>query len=597
MAQEELGHLDIRLSMDNSDFNKAVKGVTDSVKDVRKDFKLLEAELKNVEKTEEGLSDGLRKLNQVLDTQKGNVKELEKAYERQVEQYGKNSKEARRMGDALRESRIDMERTRTTINRTTGELERLRQATNEAGDSAEGMGDSLGQAGDDGDSLLGKIKGIGAKGGLLAGTALAVLAIAKAFHEAQMEADKASQEITNGLGSVSEQVDITGRDIQKLSEKYDKSADEIVQDTRDVHEQLQGLVDPKMYEGILKDAELVAQVTGTDVKDSLIVVEKMMREFGLTAEESFGFYLLGMENGLNKGDDFVDTIKEYGNEMVLMGLSSEEVMLGLNAGLEAGADNVDRIADSWREFNIRATAQDTGFKDALALLKDESLEQLYQKVLAGEVPMDEFMRVSVEKLKGIDNQRLRNEIGMGLFGDKWLEVGGDAVTASVEMIGQKGGTGLKGVDSKLADVEQSVKDNKNGWQKLGADFKKNVTTPMLDGLDKVWQKLGDVLWRLKETAEKNIQNNLKSGNIGKYTPPFPSGYSKGIRMAVPSMQSFATNSAPSLPDNRPFLHGNKNNEMGTGTVVNLAINAPTELSPTQIAKKTRQTLNQLSLNW
>ena len=44
---------------------------------------------------------------------------------------------------------------------------------------------------------------------------------------------------------------------------------------------------------------------------------------------------------------------------------------------------------------------------------------------------------------------------------------------------------------------------------------------MLDGLADVWNKLGDLLWRLKEIAEKNLQANIKSGNIGKYTPPFP----------------------------------------------------------------------------
>ena len=114
------------------------------------------------------------------------------------------------------------------------------------------------------------------------------------------------------------------------------------------------------------------------------------------------------------------------------------------------------LRDSWREFNIRATTEDTGFKDALAILKDESLEALYQKVLAGEVPMDYFMSVAVEKLKGVDNQRLQNEIGMGLFGDKWLEVGGDAVTASVEMIGKDSKSGLKGVDTKLGETEGEV---------------------------------------------------------------------------------------------------------------------------------------------
>ena len=281
--------------------------------------------------------------------------------------------------------------------------------------------------------------------------------------------------------------------------------------------------------------------------------------------------------------------------MALMGLTAEEIFNGFNAGLEAGADNTDRLADSWREFNIRATTEDTGFKDALALLKDESLEALYQKVLAGEVPMDYFMRTAVEKLKGVDNQRLRNEIGMGLFGDKWLEVGGDAVTASVEMIGKDSKSGLKGVDTKLGETEEKLEETKTGWQKLGSDFKRKVTDPMLDGLADVWNKLGDLLWRLKEVAEKNVQAYSK--NKGSYSPPFPSGYRKDIRMAVPSMQTFALATTPlALPENRPFLHSERDTQNG-GQVVNLTINAPQELSASEVAKKTRQTLNQLSLNW
>ena len=128
MAEAELGHLDIRLTMDNSEFNKAVRGVSDDVKDVRKDFRLLEAEIKNTEKTEEGFSDSLKKLNNVLDSQKKNVKELETAYKRQAEKFGENSKQAKVMGDALRNAKIDMERTRTAISRTTKELDKLREA-------------------------------------------------------------------------------------------------------------------------------------------------------------------------------------------------------------------------------------------------------------------------------------------------------------------------------------------------------------------------------------------------------------------------------------------------------------------------------------
>ena len=350
-----------------------------------------------------------------------------------------------------------------------------------------------------------------------------------------------------------------------------------------------------MYEDILKDAELVSKVTGTDLRDSLIVVEKMMREFGLTSDEAFGFYLMSIEEGLDKGSDFVDSIQEYGNEMALMGLTAEEIFNGFNAGLEAGIYNTDLISDSWREFNIRATEQDTGFKDALAKLKDESLTQLYQKVLDGEVPMDYFMRVAVEKLKEVDNQRLQNEIGIGLFGDKFIEAGADGIIASTMMIGQKGGTGLKGVDSKLEETADKLEETKTGWQKLGSDFKRKVTDPMLDGLADVWNKLGDLLWRLKEVAEKNVQAYSK--NKGSYSPPFPSGYRKDIRMAVPNMQTFAMATTPlSLPENRPFLHSERDTKNG-GQVVNLTINSPQELSPFEIAKKTRQTLNQLSLNW
>jgi phage-related minor tail protein len=594
MAEQELGQLDIRLSMDNSDFNKAVRGVTDSVKDVRKDFRLLEAELRNVEKTEEGLSDGLRRLNGVLDSQKDNVKQLEKAYERQVQQFGENSREARRMNDALREARIDMERTRTTIGRTNTELERLRENSDEASEGAGGLGEALGGLGEGG---LPDLQGVfeklgGTKGGLIGATILGVAGLATAFHNAREEGVKASQEIELGLMSVSDEIDITGRDLEKMAEKYGKSIEEIVQDTRSVHEQLQGLVEPDMYEDILKDAELVSKVTGTDVRDGLVVVEKMMRTFGLTSDEAFGYYLTAIEEGLGKGEDFVDTISEYGNEMKTMGLTADEVMAGLNAGLEAGAMNTDIIADSWREFNMRATTEDTGFKDALAKLKDESLTQLYDKVLAGEVPMDTFMRTAVEKLKGVDNQRLLNEIGIGLFGDKWLEAGGSAVLASADMVGKDEKSGLKGVNNKLAETKDKIQENKTGWQKIGEDFKKKVTDPMLDGLETVWQKLGDLLWRLKETGDKN--KKAYEENLGQYRPKGGAG-PRAFSMAVPTMRTFAmATSTPSMPDNRPFSQPTR---AGSGTVVNLSVNAPQELSASEVAKRTRQTLNQMSLSW
>ena len=56
-------------------------------------------------------------------------------------------------------------------------------------------------------------------------------------------------------------------------------------------------------------------------------------------------------------------------------------------------------------------------------------------------------------------------------------------------------------------------------------------------------------------------------------------------MAVPQMATFATGSVPQLPDNRPFVHGNRNNGEGTGTIVNLSINAPKELNASELRKR------------
>lgn len=81
-------------------------------------------------------------------------------------------------------------------------------------------------------------------------------------------------------------------------------------------------------------------VFGEDVTQSVKAADTMMKNFGITSEQSFNLLAQGAQNGLNKSDELLDTANEYSVYFKNLGYSANEMFDIFGTGLENGAFNL-----------------------------------------------------------------------------------------------------------------------------------------------------------------------------------------------------------------------------------------------------------------
>lgn len=206
---------------------------------------------------------------------------------------------------------------------------------------------------------------------------------------------------------------------------------------------LQGLSDVSM-EDVLDDAMLLQRRYGADTQATLAATRTLMTEFGLTSAEATNLITSGFANGLDSSGDFLDSIGEYSNLFADAGLSAEEAFALMRSGLSGGVLGTDKAADALKEFGIRIRelplkslkyTDEEGNVGELNLFQArlESLgftaddfTRIVEGMQAGTYSVGDAFNELLPALNGLDNQLLRNQIGVEFFGTQWEDLGGEA---------------------------------------------------------------------------------------------------------------------------------------------------------------------------
>ena len=93
-----------------------------------------------------------------------------------------------------------------------------------------------------------------------------------------------------------------------------------------------------------EDVAMTAESAGAMVKNGL----------AKNSMEAFDIIQRGMEAGLNRSEDWIDTLREYPSMFQSMGISGAEAGKLMEQAMDAGARNTDYAADALKEFSIRA---------------------------------------------------------------------------------------------------------------------------------------------------------------------------------------------------------------------------------------------------
>lgn len=417
-------------------------------------------------------------------------------------------------------------------------IQGLAETSEDAGGQVEAMGGKFGK-------FKGMLGGLGA-------TVLAALPLA-----GLMAFQKGLDEIGNRAKTAAS-MGLTGADAAKAGQLagdlyvsgFGESTAETGQIVKRVHDDLNMSVNSVDFKPIADKVATVSKVMDQDVGGTTRAVANLMRNgLAKNANEALDIVAAGFTHGVDKSEDFLDTLNEYGTQFRKMGLDGATATGILSQGLKGGARDADLVADAIKEFSIRAvdgsatTAQ--GFK-AIGL----NAGDMAKRIGKGGKSASSALQETMDKLRGIKDPVQQSQAAVQLFGTQAEDLGKALYSIdpskAVQSLGQ-----VKGAAQQMADTM-----HKNAAAKVDT-FKRKLEYGFTEGaakaitafewigkkLSPVFSKIGTVMGPfmrgLGEIGQK-IKTSFQTGAARSALDQLGSKL-RGIWSVVgPALQEFVT---------------------------------------------------------
>lgn len=172
------------------------------------------------------------------------------------------------------------------------------------------------------------------------------------------------------------------------------------------------------------------------------------------ATEAMDIITSGFQQGVNKSDDFLDTLNEYGTKFRDLGLSGQEATGLMQQGLKAGARDADTVADALKELAIRSidgskTTAD-GFK-AIGLNGDKMKESFAK----GGTAAHDALAQTLDALRAVKDPAERDAAAVELFGTKAEDLGDSLYALDLD----SATAGLGNVEGAAKRMGDTLNDN------------------------------------------------------------------------------------------------------------------------------------------
>jgi minor tail protein len=163
----------------------------------------------------------------------------------------------------------------------------------------------------------------------------------------------------------------------------------------------------------------LANVFGTEVTENVRAADSLIsNQLAKNSTEAFDLMTRAFQSGGNEAGDLLETITEYAPQFHKLGLDGATALGLLSQGLKAGARDTDVIADSFKEFALRAidgsTLTQQGFEAIGLKAKD-----MGAKIAAGGVTAQEGLLQTLTALQNMKDPVAQNTAGVALFGTQW----------------------------------------------------------------------------------------------------------------------------------------------------------------------------------
>lgn len=189
---------------------------------------------------------------------------------------------------------------------------------------------------------------LSSKAAILGGSAIGAVAVGLgAAVVASDEYYNAMKQVQAGTGATADEM----KEIKEISKNlYNNNLGEDWNDLAAAIQEVKSVTDlsGQSLETATKYAIQYRDVFGEDVTESIKASDTMMKNFGITAEQSYNLLAQGAQQGLNKSQELLDSANEYSVYFKTLGYDANEMFDIFNTGLENGAFNLLIWALWWR---------------------------------------------------------------------------------------------------------------------------------------------------------------------------------------------------------------------------------------------------------
>ncbi|WP_160037319.1 phage tail tape measure protein [Paenibacillus sp. USDA918EY] len=279
----------------------------------------------------------------------------------------------------------------------------------------------------------------------------------------------------------------------------------------------------KELENTTKNALLMRDAFGFEIPESVKTANTLMKQFGITSDQSFNLIAQGKEKGLDFSGEMLDTVNEYANQFQSLGFSAEEMFDTLAVGSENGAFNLDKVGDAVKEFNIRAKDGSKSTVEAFQMLGLNADQMMHTFAAGGPQAKQAFQQI-MQMIADIEDPVDRNTIGVALMGSQFEDLEVKTITAMGTVRSQFDMT-----KDKMGELNQ-IKFNTPGEAaaRIGRQLQTNLLIP-------IGEKLLPYLTRFSEWLEKAGPELQKVGG------DLVDGLAKGISIVTDAVEFFVKN--------------------------------------------------------
>ena len=467
-----------------------IQDLSDELDENRDTLEAAERAARDLIDAQDDTADAYEALQRTISKQQDDLEALQREYANLVLEQGESSDEAQELAGR--------------ISRLSGELGENRQQLENAERAADRLSDTMedaGQQAEDSSEGYTVLKNVIAN--------LATEAISKAvdaFKELATEGDSALAMLEARTGATSSEME-GFEDVmyEVYNANYGESLGDVSEKLSTVIQMTDDL-DNASLANVTKNAIALEDVFGFDIMESMRGVNSLMDQFGITSDQAFNLIVQGAQKGLNQNDDLLDTINEYSVQFKNAGYSADDMFNMLANGVESGTWSVDKLGDAVKEFNIRMS--DGSAKDAVEAL-GFSWEKVSEDWGKGGDSAKEVFNMLVNELDGLETTTEGYNIGVGLLGTMYEDLGQEAVLAlsntegainsASDAMAQMDGAAYDTLESSLSQLGRTVK------AEVVQPIAEKLTPAIKDSVNFVNERVGPAVeWLLSHLPEVGI---------------------------------------------------------------------------------------------